>query len=255
MEIKCPICHHEIKEHFCPECGLPAKLSFVRPEYKSFKEYQHCENCKILNPFSPKYCQNCGKRMHEYVDLGLSVLWSKKKMQSIYSWLDSTARYYDVWPPNDDLKRNGKDAATEEWGFGWRIPTKDEFEELIEKCTWKKVIIPNTSDPALKVIGPNGNFIYFPVGGDWTGKSAFYESWTLTEDEESGRITEDLEVTLNHAYSFCYFESFNIEESSVDRRNSLWLSTPLNELKLESWNKVCAFSIHPVADKKWQGKL
>ena len=28
------------------------------------------------------------------------------------------------------------DAANNQWGCNWRIPTKDEFEELRTNCTW-----------------------------------------------------------------------------------------------------------------------
>lgn len=239
MEIKCPICNQEIKENYCPECGLPIDGRHMRPELQTFNRYQNCCHCNSRNPHGARYCQNCGKWMHEYVDLGLSVLWSKKRMQYIYSWLDSSVKHSDKWPPDENFKEDGKDVATEEWGNGWRIPTKKEFEELIEKCRWEKVIIPCSSTPALKVIGPNENFVYFPVRDSFFSHFAFYESWTLTEDAE----------LKTHAYRFCYGQDFKTSNLPIEEFNALWLSTPLAELKLQRINKAHALSIHPVIDK------
>lgn len=46
-------------------------------------------------------------------------------------------------------------------GDTWRIPTKFEFEEILESCKW----IWSTIDEkyGYKVIGPNGKSIFFPA--------------------------------------------------------------------------------------------
>lgn len=55
------------------------------------------------------------------------------------------------------------DAASVNWGRGWRMPTKIEFEELINNCTWKWVT--QNGKKGYKVIGPNGNSIFLPAAG------------------------------------------------------------------------------------------
>lgn len=55
------------------------------------------------------------------------------------------------------------DAASVNWGGGWRMPTKIEFEELINNCTWKW--ITQNGKKGYKVIGPNGNSIFLPAAG------------------------------------------------------------------------------------------
>ena len=55
------------------------------------------------------------------------------------------------------------DAATVNWGGGWRMPTKTEMQELIDECTWKR--ITHGGEEGYKVTGPNGNSIFLPFVG------------------------------------------------------------------------------------------
>lgn len=65
-----------------------------------------------------------------------------------------------VLEPEDDI-------ATITLGDGWRLPTKAEIEELIEKCTWVFYNISPRKDKIDEeflsgyiVVGPNGNAIF-----------------------------------------------------------------------------------------------
>ena len=51
------------------------------------------------------------------------------------------------------------DAATANWGNGWRMPTTKELGELYLFCTWEFV------GNGYKVTGPNGNSIFLPAAG------------------------------------------------------------------------------------------
>ena len=73
------------------------------------------------------------------------------------------------------------DAAYVNWGSGWRIPTKEEYEELYERCTWKLTSLYGYV--VWKVTGPSGKSIFFV--SDWPDeefKSCYY--WTSTLDED-----------------------------------------------------------------------
>lgn len=63
------------------------------------------------------------------------------------------------------------DAAYVNMGKEWRMPTMDELEELITKCTW--IWITQNDTIGYKVIGPNNNHIFLPVAG-YLSDSAFY---------------------------------------------------------------------------------
>ncbi len=54
------------------------------------------------------------------------------------------------------------DAAYVNWGPEWRMPTKEQFEELLSECTWTPM---DWNVDGYDVEGPNGNSIFLPVTG------------------------------------------------------------------------------------------
>ncbi len=94
------------------------------------------------------------------------------------------------------------DAATANWGGAWRMPTKEEQDELRENCTWTW-----TSQNAVygyKVTGTNGNSIFLPVAGymfegalHYAGSSGYFWSSSLNS------------AYPNYAFSV-YFNSGNV---------------------------------------------
>lgn len=105
---------------------------------------------------------------HEYVDLGLSVKWAtcnvgaespeeygdyfawgEVEPKETYSWStykwcngssDSLTKYnnsssYGIID-NKTVLDASDDAATANWGGAWRMPTKEEQDELRTECTW-----------------------------------------------------------------------------------------------------------------------
>jgi hypothetical protein len=55
------------------------------------------------------------------------------------------------------------DAAHEFLGGDWHIPTPEEFQELVDNCTFENVTLNGKT--VMKATGPNGNCIYFPHTG------------------------------------------------------------------------------------------
>ena len=55
------------------------------------------------------------------------------------------------------------DAATAKLGSRWRIPTPDDFQELINNCNWEWEELNGVKGH--KVTGNNGNFIFLPAAG------------------------------------------------------------------------------------------
>lgn len=116
---------------------------------------------------------------HEWVDLGLSVLWATSNVGAsspsdygdYYAWgetktkssyTEGNSKTYNVVMP--DISGEPKyDAATANWGEGWRMPTDEELEELIDKCDWQWTT--QGGHNGYKVTGPNGNSIFLPAAG------------------------------------------------------------------------------------------
>lgn len=55
------------------------------------------------------------------------------------------------------------DAAASNWGGLWRMPTKEDFEELKANCKWKWISKKSVNGYLVK--GENGNCIFLPAAG------------------------------------------------------------------------------------------
>lgn len=151
---------------------------------------------------------------HDYVDLGLSVDWatcnlgasSPTEYGDYYAWGETKTKSTYSWGTYKYCRGSNKtltkycnsseygkvdnitklqcldDAATANWGSGWRTPTKVEFEELVNKCSWE------CTGNGYKVTGPNGNSIFLPAAGSYSGSElsnasyGYYTSSTLKSD-------------------------------------------------------------------------
>lgn len=138
------------------------------------------------------------------VDLGLSVKWAScnlgatapEQRGGYYAWGElEEKKNYDIW---SDVKYRLMDTVTMRYdgrshgtkplknhlkddddivhfmfGGKWRMPTKAECEELVnkcvkEKCTMNKVL-------GFKFTGPNGNSIFLPLTGYKSGKKVVFD--------------------------------------------------------------------------------
>ena len=115
---------------------------------------------------------------HDYVDLGLSVKWatcnvganSPEDYGEYYAWGETSTK--SSYTENNcatykkiigDIKGTNMDVAHVKWGGSWRMPTKEEIDELCEKCNWE------WTGSGYEVTGPNGNSIYLPAAGSRIG--------------------------------------------------------------------------------------
>lgn len=137
----------------------------------------------------------------EYVDLGLSVKWAKCNLGAekpsdygdYYAWGETEPKTFYSWstykwmPSGKDEPKfitkynttDGKtvldaedDAATVKLGSPWRMPTKEEFQELLNKCA--TVSVKSDVMNGLKVIAPNGNSIFLPSAGVYDASDLYY---------------------------------------------------------------------------------
>lgn len=166
---------------------------------------------------------------HEYVDLGLSVKWatcnvgaqSPEDYGEYYAWGETTAKTiytlkgyrfrasgdapynakfskYDtddkLGPFNKKVLEPADDVANVKWGGNWRMPTKEEIEELNWNCDWVWTTLNGVNGIKItsKVEGYTDRSIFLPAAGYWTdsrqlfaGESGEYWSGTKSMSEAS----------------------------------------------------------------------
>lgn len=66
------------------------------------------------------------------------------------------------------------DAATQKLGEPWRMPTSDDFKELIDKCTWTWTMQDGVN--GYEVRGANGNSIFLPA--DSSSDNGYTRYWS-----------------------------------------------------------------------------
>ena len=165
---------------------------------------------------------------NDCVDLGLAsgLLWAKYNMGATeptdrgnyYAWAETSTKkkyaadYYKhyIWGEYD-LKRikkyneeDGKtvidpddDAARANLGVGYRIPTQEDWQELLDDCKWEAVTftLPIEVDPSQKkkgiarwkVTGPNGNYIILQMTG-----GVRCDAWFDSTDDNTYYTTANL---------------------------------------------------------------
>lgn len=191
--------------------SLGSQFSTVKTSAKNFIKVLYNAVNSGINP-TPYPDPNPGSDSdgtiygHEYVDLGLpsglkwatmnvgaSVLedagdyfaWGETSTKTTYT--DSNCKTYNK--AVDQISGNPEyDAARAKWGSTWRLPSKLEAQELIDKCSWKLGTISGIR--VYLVTGPNGKSIYFPATGFRDGSSIYSSSdrgcyWTSSPGSSS----------------------------------------------------------------------
>lgn len=95
----------------------------------------------------------------------------------------------EVWDYLDgNISGTNYDIAHQKWGGSWRMPTDQEFSELIRCCEWK--LATKNTITGYKITGNNGNWIFMPskggyfIGNNSNSSNGYY--WTGTLVTNSG---------------------------------------------------------------------
>ena len=119
-------------------------------------------------------------------NLGDKFAWGETSSKAEYNWV--TYKYAkgssNTYVPLEygDIKGTEYDAATVNWGKNWRMPTTEEFDELIQNCTFIFKNILN--HVGFEITGPNGNKVFFPC------EYMRYYSYYDNQDKTLVNITE-----------------------------------------------------------------
>lgn len=205
------------------------------------------------------------------VDLGLNsgLLWGKCNMGTTdptqpgdyYAWGETSTKkkyyidnykHFKVDENVNILKYNEKDgkevleleddAANAYLGVGYRIPTKEDWEELLEDCEWEVVTttLPEIVDPSQKkviarwkVTGPSGNSIVLPTTSGFKA-----DGWGVQPDY-------DIYYTTANLYPAEYKKAVALTWPMFAKET---LSECIEELSFKSIHRDYGVVIRPVFD-------
>ncbi len=172
---------------------------------------------------------------HEFVDMGLSVMWatcnvganSETTLGDLYAWGDITPRK-EFNEKDYRFGKNGKltkycfkpstshngapdmvqrlsvvdDAASVNWGEDWRMPTGAELEELVKYSNWRYVSEGGrVGYEVTSVI--NGNVIFLPaknqdVSGYWSSDLLIMD-WSVSDGNARALLFDAENVKMKYA--------------------------------------------------------
>jgi len=111
------------------------------------------------------------------IDLGLSVKWANMNLGA--NNVTEKGDTYQLTNVRKNVYQTKYDEVIKAWDQPWRMPSKEEAEELLDKCTW--TFTTKDGIEGYQVKGPNGNTIFFPCTNNtsidlWTG--TYYDYWS-----------------------------------------------------------------------------
>ena len=118
-------------------------------------------------------------------DYGDYYAWGETKTKLSYNYANCKTYGKSI----GDIKGTSRDVAHVKWGGSWRMPTKAEFDELLDSdnCTWTWTT--QGGHNGYKVTSKkNGNSIFLPAAG-WRSETSLYRTdswgdyWSSTPDE------------------------------------------------------------------------
>lgn len=214
------------------------------------------------------------------VDLGLAsgILWGKynlgttdpTKPGDYYAWGETETKkkyaenykFYGKSSIKDGVikynRRDGKmvleledDAANVVLGVGYRIPTKEDWQELLDECKWEAETFtaPIEWDPSQKkfiklwkVTGPNGNSIILPNSNGVKFKKGYdHEDYTFYTTSTLRPRNEPLFYDyLNDMTAWTVRWSIEAKETSDGNIEKPYLDDDIR--------RMCGFVIRPVFD-------
>ena len=214
----------------CRGFGIPAH-SFLYIVYTDMLNSRHLSTFLVLLFFvlvpDMSQAQSGIANGYEFVDMGLpsGTKWATcnigamcpEDFGSFYAWGERRTKKifdidtYSIFYRKIDKSISGDrshDVARKKWGAAWRMPTKDDFEELDSLCTWtwgKR----NGTD-GYTVTATNGNSIFLPAAGACVKdsicgvrKEGYY--WSATPNTDDANLSYYLFFNSSYAIIYDYF--------------------------------------------------
>lgn len=172
------------------------------------------------------------------VDLGLTVNWADMNLgaempadvgfyyafgevepkesydEESQKFKDSDAQITDYYKVGtSDIAGNASyDAAAKNWGKNWRMPTPEEVEELLKKCTWKFSSQKNSKGESVGgyAVTCNAKTIFMPAGGYVEGKDTLSKDggtyWVSQTAQNSAQVGKILDFAESYGADLSFYD-------------------------------------------------
>ncbi len=189
--------------------------------------------------FSKSQTGETGSDTPVMVDLGLSVKWATFNVGATksseygnfyaYGEIEPKEEYtlenyqwyypdYDEWDCDEWEKYfklgatftgTNYDVAHVKWGDQWRVPTKDEWDELIGGCSWQWTAVDGVAG-MMGTSTVNGNQIFLPAAGNMVDADHTHDQtgcffWSSTEyiQDDISEECRNYRANLDNTYQSC----------------------------------------------------
>lgn len=144
------------------DLGLPSGLKWAKcnlgaskpSDYGDYYAWGETAPKKIYNWVTYKWMK-AGQSDEKYI-----TKYTIADGQTEAIWYDSAREFIG---DNKTVLDAADDAATQQLGSPWRMPTKVDIKELRDNCIWTRIEQDGVS--GYQVEGPNGNVIFLPAAG------------------------------------------------------------------------------------------
>ena len=171
------------------DLGLPSGLKWAKcnlgaskpSDYGDYYAWGETAPKKIYNWVTYKWMK-AGQSDEKYI-----TKYTIADGQTEAIWYDSARKFIG---DNKTVLDAADDAATQQLGSPWRMPTKVDIKELKDNCIWTRIEQDGVS--GYQVEGPNGNVIFLPAAGARKG----------SELQSAGTYGNYWSSSLDTAYSY-----------------------------------------------------
>lgn len=153
---------------------------------------------------NPVYWATCNLGAESPEVYGDKFAWGETATKDLFGWnyyqhgtSDTKLTKYCLSPAygtvdNKTILDPEDDAATVNWGDGWRMPTKEEWDQLLD-CSWKT---NSYGDVLGYIVSGNGNSIFLPSDDNGSSAQGYY--WLSTLNTSNSGIAD---ICRFHCYS------------------------------------------------------
>ena len=190
--------------------------------------------------------------------------WGEIEAKDYFDWTNysnGTGALNDYYDIGSDISRTRYDVAFMTWGEEWCMPSKEQFDELLQNCTSEWTTIKGINGRVF--IGENGGRIFLPGAGerwkdDFTNIGYHGQYWSSTQDSPYSANTlyfSSSFIRLDEYGRYCgsSVRPVKVGDISAISISSVGMATYCSPYDLD-FSHVANLKAYIITGYDWQGK-